>query len=91
MSIGWVNDLAAPNAWVAVLNAVSFGLVALAVVRGWRSAESVVPRNRPWTRAWRIVVVLCFGLTINGLMLPFGAVYALAVYKVPRKSAASNA
>ena len=77
------------NPWVIALDVVSYALVLLAVVHSWRSADRVVRKNRAWTRAWRILVVTFFSVSVNGLLLPFGAIYALKVYRVPARSRAT--
>ena len=85
MSIGLVNHLNM-SASSVVVNLASLGLMTFAVVHSWRSANRVMRKNRPRTRAWRIFVVLAFCLVTNGVILPFGAAYALVAYKVPAKS-----
>jgi hypothetical protein len=85
VTIGWLNQLAVSSTWSAALNAVALGVTMFAAVHSWRSANNVVRQNRPWTRAWRLGLVLFLGLTINGVIVPLGAVYALAVYKVPAR------
>jgi len=74
------------NPWVIALNVVSTVVMLAAVVQSWRSADRVVRKNRGWTRAWRISVAVAFSLTINGLTLPFGAIYALRNYKLPSRA-----
>jgi hypothetical protein len=67
---------------IAFANLVAIAVVAAALVQSWRSADRVVHANRKWTRAWRLSVAL-FGVTLFGLALPFGAIYALLAYTRP--------
>ncbi len=45
----------------------------VAVVEAWHSANRVVRVNRPWTRAWRILLASIWTVGLNGLRIPFGA------------------
>jgi hypothetical protein len=56
---------------------VATGFWLFAVATAWKSADRVIPTNRGWTRAWRILVtVLAFGPA--GWLVPVGALYIVA-------------
>ena len=67
--------------WV-LLDIGSAAVFVAAVVTAWRSADRVVPENRAWTRAWRIIVC-CVGFAILGVFVPVGSVYVLRHYRRP--------
>jgi len=50
-----------PWPW-SLLNLLFAVVWVIAVVEAWHSANRVVPANRPWTRAWRILVASIFAV-----------------------------
>jgi hypothetical protein len=68
-----------PWPW-SLLNLMSALLWFAAVTTAWKSAGRVVKPNRPWTRAWRILVSVV-GFSVNGIVVPLGAVYVLVRYR----------
>ena len=64
----------------SVYNVVAGVTFLVAILVAYRSADRVIPENRAWTRAWRIFVVVVFGVSVNGLWFPVGAVYVLSRY-----------
>jgi hypothetical protein len=69
-----------PWPW-SLLNLLAAVLWAVAVVTAWRSADHVVPANRPWTRAWRILVASAFTIGVDGIWIPIGAIYVAIKYR----------
>jgi hypothetical protein len=65
---------------------VSIAVWLVAVVVAWRSADHVIPANRLWTRAWRIVVATVFAANLGGIWFPFGAAYIATRYFPTRPS-----
>lgn len=68
-----------PWPW-SLLNLLSVAVWVVAVVGAWQSADRVVRINRPWTRAWLILLASC-GVGLNGIWFPFGACYAAIRYR----------
>jgi hypothetical protein len=69
-----------PWPW-SLLNLLSVAVWVLAVISGWHSADRVLGVNRPWTRAWRILVATIFGVGLNGIWVPVGAFYVAIKYR----------
>jgi hypothetical protein len=69
--------------WLIAENLIATAVLVTALVRCWRSADRVVPENRTRTRIWRLFVA-SLGISIYGVWLPIGAVYALMAY-TPKK------
>ncbi len=84
MGVSWVS-YPRLSPWVIALDVFSLAVIAFAVVRSWRSAERVVRENRSRTRAWRIFVAVIVSPSINGVILPLSAIYALSVYRAPSR------
>jgi hypothetical protein len=66
--------------WLIAENLVCVAIVVVAAIQAWRSSERVVAENRARTRIWRLFVTIAVGISINGFLLPLGAVYALLAY-----------
>ena len=73
-----VHFIVGPWPW-SLLNVVSGVVSITAIFVAWKSADRVVPGNRPWTRAWRILV--CgMAVAVDGIWLPLGAAYVVIRY-----------
>jgi len=73
-----VHVVVGPWPW-SLLNVVSGIISIAAIIIAWKSADRVVSKNRPWTRAWRILV--CgIAVAVDGIWLPLGAMYIVWRY-----------
>jgi hypothetical protein len=76
--------------WVA-LNIAAAVVWFAGAMRAVRSVDRVVVQNRGWTLAWRLFVVCACSVSINGIWIPVGALYALARYRRPSRSTMEHA
>jgi hypothetical protein len=78
-----VREMVGPWPW-SLLNLLAAVVWVVAVFAAWHSADRVVHVNRPWMRAWRILVASIFTFGLSGIWVPVGAFY---IHQVPTRPA----